>query len=110
MGEFIKKNYSNFTYNSEGVVGLGFIENPSQNSKEAISLNNIEEFIDLLINHIEKVKMIEVNAIYQCEKCKAIKEEKCVTIRRHKEIGKINIYCKKCGIPMKLIKITNKYE
>ena len=54
--------------------------------------------------------MIEVNAIYQCEKCKAIKEEKCITIRHHKEIEKINIYCKNCGIPMKLIKITNKYE
>lgn len=110
MGEFIEKNYSNFTYNREGLAGLGFIENLSQNSKEAISLNNIEEFIDLLIKHIEKAKMIEVNAIYQCEKCKAIKEEKCITIRHHKEIEKINIYCKKCGIPMKLIKITNKYE
>ena len=109
MGEFIKKNYSNFTYNRE-IVKLGFVENLSKNAKEAISLNNIEEFIDLLINHIEKVKMIEVNATYQCKKCKAIKEEKCITIRHHKEIEKINIYCKKCGIPMKLIKITNKYE
>lgn len=110
MGEFIKKNYSNFTYNREGFTGLGFIENLSQNDKETISLNNVEEFIDLLINHIEKVKMIEVNAIYQCEECKTIKEEKCITIRHHKEIGKINIYCKKCKIPMKLIKITNRYE
>ena len=50
MGEFIKKNYSNFTYNREGLAGLGFIENLSQNSKEAISLNNIEEFIDAFEN------------------------------------------------------------
>ncbi|MDY4079170.1 MAG: hypothetical protein SOY42_10375 [Clostridium sp.] len=110
MGEFVKKNYKNFTYAKEEFAGLGFIENISQNSKEILSFNNIEEFIDLLINHIEKAKMIEVNATYQCGKCKAIKEEKCITIRHHREIEKINMYCKKCGIPMKLIKITNKYE
>ena len=110
MEKIIKQNCNNFTYENGVFTKLGFVEILPQNSKESINLNNIEDFIDLLIKHIEKVKMIEANSIYQCEKCKAIKEEKCITIRHHKEIERINIYCKNCGIPMKLIKITNKYE
>ena len=54
--------------------------------------------------------MIEAHNVYECEKCKKRKKEKCVTIRHHKEIEKINLYCTDCGTPMKLIEVSNRYK
>ena len=110
MEGIIKQNNSKFTYKKGEFIGLGFKEILHENTKEPITLNNIEDFINLLINNVEEVQMIEAHNVYECEKCKKRKKEKCVTIRHHKEIEKINLYCTDCGIPMKLIDVSNRYK
>ena len=61
MEGIIKQNNSKFTYKKGEFIGLGFKEILHENTKEPITLNNIEDFINLLINNIEEVQKIAKN-------------------------------------------------
>lgn len=107
MGEMVKYKCNNCGYEIEAWTGIGILSFKNKNDKkfieELIKMNDTEYFRDLLTNHIDEVEIIETNEIYQCKNCNTLEEHKCIIIRYHKEVGRINVYCKKCEKPMILV-------
>lgn len=107
MGEIVEYKCNNCGYKIEAWTGLGFLSLKSKNDKkfieELIKMNDTEYFRDLLKNHIDEVKILESNEMYQCENCNALEKHKYIKIICHKQVGIINVYCKKCKIPMILV-------
>lgn len=114
MSEFVRYNYNDCEYKKGDCNSLEFIGMQLKNSKSMIkelcNSNNIEKCIDLLINHLDEVRLVQADEVYKCKNCEAVERESCVTMRRHKQIVRKNMYCKRCGSPMELVEATNSYK